>query len=149
MNNFIEELRWREMLQDMTPGIEEHLRLGMASAYLGFDPTADSLHIGHLVGVMTLLHFQRAGNKPIALLGGAMGMIGDPSFKSAERNLLDAETLDHNIQSIKNQLAKFLDFEGKTPNRAELVNNFDWMSEFSFLDFIHDVDRKSTRLNSS
>src|SRR5690554_6304345 len=130
MNNFIEELKWRGMLQDMTPEIEEHLGKGMASAYLGFDPTADSLHIGHLVGVMTLLHFQRAGNKPIALLGGATGMIGDPSFKSAERNLLDAEALDHNIQRIKKQLGKFLDFEGNAPNRAGLVNNYDWMSKF-------------------
>src|SRR5690554_4219567 len=104
MNNFIEELRWRGMLQDMTPEIEEYLNKGAASAYLGFDPTGDSLHIGHLVGVMTLLHFQRAGHKPIALLGGATGMIGDPSFKSAERNLLDLETLKHNIECIKKQL---------------------------------------------
>lgn len=144
MNNFIEELRWRGMLQDMTPEIEEHLDKGMASAYLGFDPTADSLHIGHLVGVMTLLHFQRAGHKPIALLGGATGMIGDPSFKSAERNLLDADTLNHNIQSIKKQLAKFLNFEGNAPNQAELVNNYDWMEGFSFLDFIREVGKHIT-----
>ncbi len=144
MNSFIEELRWRGMLQDMTPDIEEHLTKGMASAYLGFDPTADSLHIGHLVGVMTLLHFQRAGHKPFALVGGATGMIGDPSFKSAERNLLDKNTLDHNISCIQDQLAKFLDFSGTTTNKAELVNNYDWMSEFSFLDFIRDVGKHIT-----
>ncbi|MCR9080861.1 MAG: tyrosine--tRNA ligase, partial [Cyclobacteriaceae bacterium] len=144
MNSFIEELRWRGMLQDMTPEIEEHLNKGMASAYLGFDPTADSLHIGHLVGVMTLLHFQRAGHKPFALVGGATGMIGDPSFKSAERNLLDKETLDHNVKSIQNQLAKFLDFSSDTGNKAELVNNYDWMSKFSFLEFIRDVGKHIT-----
>jgi tyrosyl-tRNA synthetase len=144
MNSFIEELRWRGMLQDMTPEIEEHLNKGMASAYLGFDPTADSLHIGHLVGVMTLLHFQRAGHKPFALVGGATGMIGDPSFKSAERNLLDKDTLDHNVKSIQNQLAKFLDFRSGTENKAELVNNYDWMSKFSFLEFIRDVGKHIT-----
>jgi len=144
MNSFIEELRWRGMLQDMTPEIEEHLNKGMASAYLGFDPTADSLHIGHLVGVMTLLHFQRAGHKPFALVGGATGMIGDPSFKSAERNLLDKETLDYNVKSIQNQLAKFLDFSSGTENKAELVNNYDWMSKFSFLEFIRDVGKHIT-----
>ncbi|HSF52601.1 MAG TPA: tyrosine--tRNA ligase, partial [Algoriphagus sp.] len=134
MNSFIEELKWRGMLQDMTPEIEEHLSKGMASAYLGFDPTADSLHIGHLVGVMTLLHFQRAGHKPFALVGGATGMIGDPSFKSSERNLLDKATLDHNVACIQSQLAKFLDFSGANSNKAELVNNYDWMSQFSFLE---------------
>ncbi|MFN3996560.1 tyrosine--tRNA ligase [Algoriphagus sp.] len=144
MNSFIEELRWRGMLQDMTPEIEEHLTKGMASAYLGFDPTADSLHIGHLVGVMTLLHFQRAGHKPFALVGGATGMIGDPSFKSSERNLLDKVTLDHNVACIQNQLSKFLDFSGANTNKAELVNNFDWMSEFSFLEFIRDVGKHIT-----
>lgn len=144
MNPFIEELRWRGMLQDMTPEIEEHLNKGMASAYLGFDPTADSLHIGHLVGVMTLLHFQRAGHKPFALVGGATGMIGDPSFKSAERNLLDKPTLDHNVASIQNQLAKFLDFGQGTENKAELVNNYDWMAQFSFLEFIRDVGKHIT-----
>lgn len=128
----------------MTPEIEEHLTKGMASAYLGFDPTADSLHIGHLVGVMTLLHFQRAGHKPFALVGGATGMIGDPSFKSAERNLLDKATLDHNVTCIQNQLSKFLDFSGGTPNKAELVNNYDWMSQFSFLDFIRDIGKHIT-----
>ena len=132
------------MLQDMTPDIEEHLSKGMASAYLGFDPTADSLHIGHLVGVMTLLHFQRAGHKPVALIGGATGMIGDPSFKSAERNLLDNETLAKNIEGIQRQLSKFLDFGQDQENNAELVNNFDWMSKFSFLDFIRDVGKHIT-----
>jgi tyrosyl-tRNA synthetase len=144
MNSFIEELKWRGMLQDMTPEIEEHLKKGMASAYLGFDPTADSLHIGHLVGVMTLLHFQRAGHKPFALVGGATGMIGDPSFKSAERNLLDKATLDYNVDCIQSQLSKFLDFSGASANKAELVNNFDWMSQFSFLEFIRDVGKHIT-----
>ena len=132
------------MLQDMTPGLADHLKNGMASAYLGFDPTADSLHIGHLVGVMTLVHFQRAGHKPFALLGGATGMIGDPSFKSAERNLLDKATLDHNISCIQRQLADFLRFEDQAPNKAELVNNYEWMSGFSFLDFIRDVGKYIT-----
>ena len=132
------------MLQDMTPDLEEHLSKGMASAYLGFDPTADSLHIGHLVGVMTLLHFQRSGHQPVALVGGATGMIGDPSFKSAERNLLDKATLDHNVACIQNQLAKFLDFSGNQPNKAAMVNNYDWMSQFTFLDFIRDVGKHIT-----
>jgi tyrosyl-tRNA synthetase len=132
------------MLQDMTPELEEHLAKGMASAYLGFDPTADSLHIGHLVGVMTLLHFQRAGHQPVALVGGATGMIGDPSFKSAERNLLDKPTLDHNVACIQKQLAKFLDFSGTQKNNARLVNNYNWISEFSFLDFIRDVGKHIT-----
>lgn len=132
------------MLQDMTPELEEHLAKGMASAYLGFDPTADSLHIGHLVGVMTLLHFQRAGHQPVALVGGATGMIGDPSFKSAERNLLDKPTLDHNVACIQKQLAKFLDFSGIQKNNARLVNNYDWISEFTFLDFIRDVGKHIT-----
>ncbi len=132
------------MLQDMTPDLEEHLSKGMASAYLGFDPTADSLHIGHLVGVMTLLHFQRSGHQPVALVGGATGMIGDPSFKSAERNLLDKATLDHNVACIQKQLSKFLDFSGNQPNKAALVNNYDWMSQFSFLEFIRDVGKHIT-----
>ena len=144
MNSFIQELKWRGMLQDMTPELEEHLAKGMASAYLGFDPTADSLHIGHLVGVMTLLHFQRAGHKPVALVGGATGMIGDPSFKSSERNLLDKPTLDHNVDCIQKQLAKFLDFSGNQPNKANLVNNYDWISQFTFLDFIRDVGKHIT-----
>ena len=132
------------MLQDMTPDLEEHLSKGMASAYLGFDPTADSLHIGHLVGVMTLLHFQRSGHQPVALVGGATGMIGDPSFKSAERNLLDKATLDHNVACIQMQLAKFLDFSGNQANKAAMVNNYDWMSQFTFLDFIRDVGKHIT-----
>jgi tyrosyl-tRNA synthetase len=144
MNSFIQELKWRGMLQDMTPDLEEHLSKGMASAYLGFDPTADSLHIGHLVGVMTLLHFQRSGHQPVALVGGATGMIGDPSFKSAERNLLDKATLDHNVACIQNQLAKFLDFSGNQANKAAMVNNYDWMSQFTFLDFIRDVGKHIT-----
>lgn len=144
MNSFIQELKWRGMLQDMTPDLEEHLSKGMASAYLGFDPTADSLHIGHLVGVMTLLHFQRSGHQPVALVGGATGMIGDPSFKSAERNLLDKATLDHNVACIQKQLSKFLDFSGNQPNKASLVNNYDWMSQFSFLEFIRDVGKHIT-----
>ena len=144
MNSFIQELKWRGMLQDMTPELEEHLAKGMASAYLGFDPTADSLHIGHLVGVMTLLHFQRAGHQPVALVGGATGMIGDPSFKSSERNLLDKPTLDHNVDCIQKQLAKFLNFSGNQPNKANLVNNYDWISQFTFLDFIRDVGKHIT-----
>jgi tyrosyl-tRNA synthetase len=144
MNSFIQELKWRGMLQDMTPELEEHLAKGMASAYLGFDPTADSLHIGHLVGVMTLLHFQRAGHQPVALVGGATGMIGDPSFKSSERNLLDKATLDRNVACIQKQLAKFLDFSGNQPNKASLVNNYDWISQFTFLDFIRDVGKHIT-----
>ncbi len=144
MNSFIQELKWRGMLQDMTPELEEHLAKGMASAYLGFDPTADSLHIGHLVGVMTLLHFQRAGHQPVALVGGATGMIGDPSFKSAERNLLDKPTLDYNVACIQKQLAKFLDFSGNQANNARLVNNYDWISQFTFLDFIRDVGKHIT-----
>ncbi len=144
MNSFIEELKWRGMLQDMTPGIEEQLSKEMTSAYLGFDPTADSLHIGHLVGVMTLLHFQRAGHKPFALVGGATGMIGDPSFKSDERNLLSKETLDHNIECLKAQLSKFLNFSEDSENQAVLVNNYDWMSKFSFLDFIREVGKHIT-----
>lgn len=144
MKSFIQELKWRGMLQDMTPELEEHLSKGMASAYLGFDPTADSLHIGHLVGVMTLLHFQRAGHQPVALVGGATGMIGDPSFKSAERNLLDKQTLDHNVACIQKQLAKFLDFSDNQKNNARLVNNYDWISQFTFLDFIREVGKHIT-----
>jgi tyrosyl-tRNA synthetase len=144
MNDFIAELKWRGMIQDMTAGIEEHIQKGKAAAYLGFDPTADSLHIGHLVGVMTLLHFQRSGHQPVALIGGATGMIGDPSFKSAERNLLDKETLDQNIAGIRKQLEKFLNFDADASNTALLVNNYDWMSEFSFLEFIRDVGKYIT-----
>ncbi|WP_320054708.1 tyrosine--tRNA ligase [uncultured Acetobacteroides sp.] len=142
--NFIEELSWRGMIHDMMPGTEELLAKEMVSAYVGIDPTADSLHIGHLVGVMMLRHLQRAGHRPIALVGGATGMIGDPSGKSVERNLLDEAALRHNQECIKAQLAKFLDFESDAANRAELVNNYDWMKEFSFLDFIRDVGKHIT-----
>ncbi|WP_304037987.1 tyrosine--tRNA ligase [Mesonia mobilis] len=141
---FVEELQWRGMLHDVMPGTEEHLQEGMRSAYLGFDPTADSLHIGHLVGVMMLRHFQSAGHKPLALIGGATGMIGDPSGKSKERNLLDEEALKANQEAIKKQLSKFLDFSGKEENGAEMVNNYDWMKEFSFIDFIRDVGKHIT-----
>lgn len=144
MKNFIQELQWRGMIQDIMPETEEHLLESVRSAYVGIDPTADSLHIGHLVGVMMLKHFQNCGHKPYALVGGATGMIGDPSGKSVERNLLTNEVLAHNIQGIKNQLAKFLDFESDAENRAELVNNYDWMSQFSFLDFIRDVGKHIT-----
>lgn len=142
--NFVEELRWRGMLHDMMPGTEELLQKEQTTAYVGIDPTADSLHIGHLCGVMMLRHFQHCGHKPIALVGGATGMIGDPSGKSAERNLLDETTLAHNIACIKDQLAKFLDFEGDAPNRAELVNNYDWMKNFTFLDFAREVGKHIT-----
>lgn len=142
--NFVEELQWRGMLHDLTPGAEEHLLEGMRSAYVGIDPTADSLHIGHLVGVMMLRHFQMAGHRPYALIGGATGMIGDPSGKSAERNLLDEPTLRHNQQAIKEQLARFLDFDGEGDNAAVLVNNYDWMKDFGFLDFIREVGKHIT-----
>ena len=142
--NFIEELQWRGMIHTMMPGTEEQLAKEMTTAYVGIDPTADSLHIGHLVSVMMLRHFQRAGHKPIALVGGATGMIGDPSGKSAERNLLDEAALRHNQECIKAQLAKFLDFESDAPNAAELVNNYDWMKEYSFLDFIRDIGKHIT-----
>ncbi|MDF9831170.1 tyrosine--tRNA ligase [Parabacteroides sp. PF5-6] len=142
--NFVEELRWRGMIHDLMPGTEEQLQKGMTSAYVGIDPTADSLHIGHLVSVMMLRHFQRAGHRPIALVGGATGMIGDPSMKSAERNLLDEEALRHNQESIKKQLAKFLDFDSDAPNAAKLVNNYDWMKNYSFLDFIRDIGKHLT-----
>lgn len=142
--DFIEELTWRGMIHQMMPGTDEQLKKEMTTAYLGIDPTADSLHIGHLVGVMMLKHFQRAGHKPIALVGGATGMIGDPSMKSQERKLLDEETLRHNQEAIKKQLAKFLDFESDAPNKAEMVNNYDWMKNFTFLDFIRDVGKHIT-----
>lgn len=142
--NFVEELRWRGMLQDIMPGTEELLSKEQVTAYVGIDPTADSLHIGHLCGVMMLRHLQRCGHKPLALIGGATGMIGDPSGKSAERNLLDEKTLAHNQECIKNQLAKFLDFDSDQPNRAELVNNYDWMKNFSFLDFAREVGKHIT-----
>lgn len=142
--NFIEELKWRGMLHDIMPGTEEQLQKEMTTAYVGIDPTADSLHIGHLCGVMMLRHFQRCGHKPIALLGGATGMIGDPSGKSAERNLLDEETLNHNVACIKKQLEHFLDFNGKEPNAAELVNNYEWMKDYTFLDFARNVGKLIT-----
>ncbi len=142
--NFIEELRWRGMINDIMPGTEEQLAKEMTTGYVGIDPTGDSLHIGHLVGVMMLKHFQIAGHKPIALIGGATGMIGDPSGRSRERNLLDENTLRKNQEGIKNQLSKFIDFESSSPNSAELVNNYDWMKEFSFLEFIRDIGKHIT-----
>jgi tyrosyl-tRNA synthetase len=142
--SFVEELRWRGMVHDIMPGTEEEMKKSMISAYVGFDPTADSLHIGHLVQVMLLKHFQNAGHQPIALVGGATGMIGDPSGRSLERNLLSEEDLRHNQECIKAQLAKFLDFESEIPNRALMVNNYDWMKNFSFLGFIRDVGKHIT-----
>ena len=144
MINFVEELKWRGMIHDIMPGTEEQLQKEMTTAYLGIDPTADSLHIGHLVGVMILKHLQRCGHRPIALVGGATGMIGDPSGKSQERNLLDEDTLRHNQESIKRQLSKLIDFDSDAPNAALLVNNYDWMKEFSFLEFLRDVGKHIT-----
>jgi tyrosyl-tRNA synthetase len=143
MKNFVEELRWRGMLHDIMPNTEEKLNEGMASGYIGFDPTADSLHVGHLTQIMTLIHFQLAGHKPYALVGGATGMVGDPSGKSAERNLLTEEILQYNLSQIKNQLSKFLKFEDGG-NGAVMVNNGDWFKNFSFLDFIRDVGKHIT-----
>ena len=144
MKNFVEELRWRGMLAQIMPGTEELLQKEMVSAYLGTDPTADSLHIGHLCGIMMLRHLQRCGHKPYLLVGGATGMIGDPSGKSQERNLLDAETLYHNQEAIKKQVSKFLDFDGQEANKAEMVNNYDWMKDFTFLDFARVVGKHIT-----
>jgi tyrosyl-tRNA synthetase len=141
--NFVEELRWRGMLHDIMPGTEELLNKGMASGYIGFDPTADSLHVGHLTQIMTLIHFQRAGHKPYALVGGATGMVGDPSGKSAERNLLSEDVLQHNLEAVKAQLQKFLDFSSGA-NSAQMVNNYDWFKNFTFLDFIRDVGKHIT-----
>ncbi len=138
--NFIEELRWRGMIHDIMPGTEGALNKGVSGGYIGFDPTADSLHVGHLVQIMTLVHFQRAGHKPFALVGGATGMVGDPSGKSAERNLLDKETLDHNVACVRAQLERFLDFK-TGENAAEMVNNYDWFQNMSFLDFIRDIGK--------
>lgn len=143
-NNFVEELKWRGILHDMMPGTEEHLEEAMRSAYIGFDPTADSLHIGSLVPILVLAHFQRCGHKPYALIGGATGMIGDPSGKSKERNLLDEEALQKNQEGIKKQLSKFLDFQSSDKNAAVLVNNYDWMKDFSFLEFIRDIGKHIT-----
>ena len=142
--NFVEELRWRGMLAQIMPGTEEQLQKEMTTAYLGTDPTADSLHIGHLCGIMMLRHLQHCGHKPIILVGGATGMIGDPSGKSQERNLLDDQTLYHNQECIKAQVARFLDFDTDAPNRAELVNNYDWMKDFTFLDFAREVGKHIT-----
>ena len=144
MKNFVEELKWRGMLAQIMPGTEEFLQKQMVSAYLGTDPTADSLHIGHLCGIMMLRHLQRCGHKPYLLVGGATGMIGDPSGKSQERNLLDADTLYHNQECIKKQVSKFLDFDGSEPNKAEMVNNYDWMKDFTFLDFAREVGKHIT-----
>ena len=144
MKNFVQELRWRGMIQDIMPGTEEKLMEGPQAAYVGIDPTADSLHIGHLVSVMILKHFQECGHKPFALVGGATGMIGDPSMKSAERNLLDEATLTHNVECLKAQLARFLDFDSDAPNKAELVNNYDWMKDYTFINFIRDIGKHIT-----
>ena len=138
--NFVEEMKWRGMIHDIMPGTEEQLQKEMTSAYIGFDPTADSLHIGSLVQIMTLVHLQRSGHKPFALVGGATGMVGDPSGKSKERNLLSADILDHNLKCVQKQLARFLDFDCGE-NSAEIVNNFDWFKGFGFLDFIRDVGK--------
>ncbi|MEA5004938.1 MAG: tyrosine--tRNA ligase [Rikenellaceae bacterium] len=144
MNNFVQELTWRGMIHNMMPGTEEQLQKELTSAYVGIDPTADSLHIGHLVSIMMLRHLQSCGHKPIALVGGATGMIGDPSMKSAERNLLDEETLRHNQNAIKKQLSRFLDFDSDAPNAAILVNNYDWMKDYTFLHFIRDIGKHIT-----
>jgi tyrosyl-tRNA synthetase len=144
MKNFVEELKWRGMIHDIMPGTEEELMKGPAAAYVGIDPTGDSLHIGHLVSIMILKHFQSCGHKPYALVGGATGMIGDPSMKSAERNLLDEKTLAHNVSCIKAQLSKFLDFNSDAPNKAELVNNYDWMKDYTFINFTRDIGKLIT-----
>ena len=144
MKNFVEELRWRGMLHDIMPGTEEQLNKEMTVAYVGIDPTADSLHIGHLCGIMMLRHLQQCGHKPIALIGGATGMIGDPSGKSAERNLLTEEVLKHNVAAIRAQLEHFLDFNSDAPNAAELVNNYDWMKDYTFLDFTRNIGKLIT-----
>src|SRR5690606_35364186 len=141
--NFIEELRCRGMLHDMMPGTEEELNKGMASGYIDFDPTADALHVGHLTQIMTLIHFQKAGHKPFALVGGATGMVGDPSGKSAERNLLSEETLQRNINALETQLKKFLDFDCGA-NSAEMVNNYDWFKHFNLLEFSREVGKHIT-----
>ncbi|MBS1529122.1 MAG: tyrosine--tRNA ligase, partial [Bacteroidetes bacterium] len=141
--NFVEELRWRGMLHDIMPGTEELLNKGMVSGYIGFDPTADSLHVGSLAQIMTLIHFQRAGHKPFALVGGATGMVGDPSGKSQERNLLSEDVLQHNLAGIQKQLEKFLDFDCGA-NSAKMVNNYDWFKNYTFLNFIRDVGKHIT-----
>lgn len=143
MMNFVEDLRWRGLLHDMMPGTEEELAKGMASGYIGFDPTADSLHVGSLLQIITLMRFQKAGHKPFALVGGATGMVGDPSGKSQERNLLSEDILNHNLNGIRKQLEQFLDFNCGA-NSAEIVNNYDWFKSFTFLDFIRDVGKHIT-----
>jgi len=144
MSNFVKELTWRGMIHNIMPGTEEQLQKEQTAAYVGIDPTADSLHIGHLVSIMMLKHFQACGHKPIALVGGATGMIGDPSMKSSERNLLDEQTLRHNQNAIKEQLSRFLDFNSDSPNKAILVNNYDWMKDYTFLHFIRDIGKHIT-----
>ncbi|HLT34521.1 MAG TPA: tyrosine--tRNA ligase, partial [Aquaticitalea sp.] len=143
-NPFVEELRWRGMVHDIMPGTESQLNKEMTTAYIGFDPTSDSLHIGSLVPIILLVHLYKAGHKPIALVGGATGMIGDPSGKSDERNLLDEATLNHNVEGIKNVLSRFLDFDSKEKNAPILVNNYDWMKDFTFIDFARDVGKRIT-----
>ena len=142
--NLIEELRWRGMIQDIMPGTEDQLKKEMTTGYIGFDPTADSLHIGSLVPILLLVHFQRAGHKPIALVGGATGMVGDPSGKSEERNLLSEEVLQKNVAGVKAQLEKFLDFDSSKPNAAEMANNYDWFKAISFIDFLRDAGKHIT-----
>ena len=144
MKNFVEELKWRGMIHDIMPGTEEELMKGPGAAYVGIDPTGDSLHIGHLVSIMILKHFQACGHKPYALVGGATGMIGDPSMKNQERNLLDEATLAHNVECIKAQLSHFLDFNSDAPNKAELVNNYDWMKDYTFINFTRDIGKLIT-----
>ena len=144
MVDFIDELKWRGLIHDSTPGLQEYLKDSQRTAYIGFDPTSDSLHIGSLVPIILLAHFQKSGHQPIALVGGATGMIGDPSGKSVERNLLDEETLRNNENGIKKQLSRFLSFDEKFPNHAMIKNNYDWMKEFSFLDFIRDIGKHIT-----
>ena len=144
MKNFVEELKWRGMIHDIMPGTEEELMKGPSAAYVGIDPTGDSLHIGHLVSIMILKHFQSCGHKPYALVGGATGMIGDPSMKSQERNLLDEKTLAHNVECIKSQLSRFLYFNSDAPNKAELVNNYDWMKDYTFINFTRDIGKLIT-----
>lgn len=144
MTNFVEELRWRGLIHDMIPETEAYLNENSTAGYIGFDPTADSLHIGSLVQILVLMHFQRSGHKPIALVGGATGMVGDPSGKSQERNLLDEETLNKNVAGVKAQLARFLDFNGAHANAAVLVNNYDWMKSFTLIDFVRDIGKHIT-----
>ena len=144
MKNLVEELRWRGLFHDMMPGTEEQLLKEATTAYIGFDPTADSLHIGSLVQIILLMHLRKSGHKAIALVGGATGMIGDPSGKSNERNLLDEATLNHNVEGIKSVLSRFLDFDAKDENAPILVNNYDWMKDFSFIDFARDIGKRIT-----